>query len=340
MQTQHCEPELVVTLQNQHHAVATLDAQTLKVVGALGGGVLHILEGEAALGHIIGNVEHSQLVGRLPGDGIHSVECEVVAVGVGVVQTGHGTVFVFGAPNELVAQQTLLGGQFLDDTLRGELQSGVALVTGHDHGQEHTILAFDGDHAMGGGGLIEDGVAFVEDFLVLANADTQGTLQNQVEFLTVVGDGVDGLVLKFLIIFISNIVGGSQLPAEHGSHVLDGDAILAGGGQTLALTGDGVTGQLCAVAFQKNGNFNAKSLGALVHKGKGQVNCTGFIQLVGIQRNLGHFCQFLLAEAQNLTHLPNSGSNIHQLGGSVLIGHSDPSFLQKKPVSRTYLRRA
>ena len=130
-------------------------------------------------------MDHGQLVGVLAGEGIHRIEGEVIAVGVGIVDTGHGTVFIFRTPYKLVDQQTLLGSQFLHSPLRGQLQSTVPLVGGHDHGQEHAVLALDGDHAMGRGGFIEDGVALMKHVLVLTHPDTHGTLEHQVELLSV-----------------------------------------------------------------------------------------------------------------------------------------------------------
>ena len=50
VQSDHSGPELVMTLQHQHYLVALLDAQRGEVVGILVGHILHILEGETALG--------------------------------------------------------------------------------------------------------------------------------------------------------------------------------------------------------------------------------------------------------------------------------------------------
>ena len=74
-----------VAAADDQHAVAALDAQGTEIVDSLGGKTLHILEGEAALGHIVCDVDHCQFVGILPRQGIHCVKCKVIAVGIGIV---------------------------------------------------------------------------------------------------------------------------------------------------------------------------------------------------------------------------------------------------------------
>ena len=176
VQTQNSEPELIVPLQHQHDPVPPLDAQTLEVVGTLGRSILEVLKGEPAFGHVVCDVDHCQLVGVFPGQCVHRVKSKVVAIGVGVVQTGHCAVFVLGAPDKLIAQKPLLRCQILDDRSGFQLQCGIPLITGHDHGQEHAALTVNGDHAMGSGRIVEDRVAFVQYFLMVSNPDTHGTL--------------------------------------------------------------------------------------------------------------------------------------------------------------------
>ena len=201
-----------------------------------------------------------------------------------------------------------------------ELQDEPIHTVTHD-GQEHAVLPVDGDHTVGGGGFVEDAVAFPEDFLVVADLNLHGALDDQVEFLTVMGGGVDGQVLQLGGVLVGDPVGGSKLLTEHGSHVLDGDAILAGGHQTLTPAGNGVAGKLCALAFQKVGDFQTEDLGTLVHKGEGKVHCTGLVQPVGFLGNLRQVCHLLLTVAQDLPHFTNTLGDLHQLIHSRLIGH-------------------
>ena len=198
----------------------------------------------------------------------------------------------------------------------------------HDHGKEYTVLTVDGNHAVGGGGFVENAVALPEDFLVIADADAHGTLDHQVKFLTGMGGGVDGLILQLLIIFIGDPVGGGELFAEHGGHVLNGDAVFAGSGQALTFPGNGIAGESCAVAFQQNRQLHTKDLGALVQEGEGKIHRTGFVKMVVFFGNIGKRSHFLHAVAQNLTHIPDSHGDIHQL--CCRIGHKYPSFQTNK----------
>ena len=75
---------------------------------------------------------------------------------------------------------------------------------------------------------------------MVTNLDAHSALDHQVELLAGMGGGVNGLILQFLGILVGDPVGGCQLLAEHGGHILNGDAVLTGGYQTLALAGNGV----------------------------------------------------------------------------------------------------
>ena len=154
-------------------------------------------QGAPALGHIICDVNHGQLVGILPGQSIHGVKCEVITLGIGVVQTRHSTVFVLSTPDELIAQQPLLRRQVLNSGSGFQLQCSIPLVTGHDHGQEHAVVTVNGDHTVRRGRFVENRIAFSEDFLMFTHLDPHGALQHNVELLAVMGGGVDGFILQF-----------------------------------------------------------------------------------------------------------------------------------------------
>ena len=338
MQRQDGIPELVVALQHQHDPVAPLDAQGRKVVGGLAGSVLHILEGEAALGHIVGDVDHGQLVGILSGDGIHSIEGEVVALGVAEVEHLQAAVLPFLGDDELPAQQGIVG-LLLDQRLgRGPL---LPLGGGHNHGQEHAVLAAHGDLAMGRGALEEDAVALVEDLLMLAHTDLHGALQDQVEFLTGVGNGMDGLGEKLGVIFVGAPVRRGHLVLEHGSHVLNGDAVLGGGDGALASAGNVIAGQAGAVALQQLGQFHAEGHGTLVHKGKGQVLFPGLILNILIFGNVQKLRHGGGGVTDDLAHLADTLGNAHQLIHTGLTCHRKLSFMGKikDPPQEIILRR-
>ena len=63
MESEDSEPELVVSLKHQHNLIALFDTEGLKVIRSLAGGFLNILKGKYTLGLILGNVNHSYLIG-------------------------------------------------------------------------------------------------------------------------------------------------------------------------------------------------------------------------------------------------------------------------------------
>ena len=164
---------------------------------------------------------------------------------------------------------------------------------------------------------------------MVAHLDLQGALDHQIELLAGVGGGVDGLVLQLLRILVGDPVGGGQLLAEHGGQVLDGDAVLTGGDQTLVLPGDGIAGQLGAAALEQQGDLHAEDLGALVHKGERQVGSAGLVELVAFLGDFGQLRHFFHAVAQQLAHILNSVRHLHQLGCRVLAAHKIIPFIIK-----------
>ena len=309
MQGQNGEPELIVALQHQHDPVAPPDAQGFKIVGTLGGGILDILKGEPALGHIVGDVQHGQLI-RIPaGNGVHGVEGEVIGILIVEAQLLQSAPVVLPGLDEMLAQQ----GRHLFGLPAGGDEHGVVhLVGGHDHGKELAVPAAHGDHAVGGGAFIEDAVALVQNLLMLAHPDPHGALDHQVEFLTGVGGGVDGLILQLGRILIGNPVRGGQLLMEHTGQILNGDAVLAGGDKALALPGHGVARQPGAGAAEQIRQLNAENSGALVHEGKGKVRIAGLVFPVQVLGNACSLRHLPGTQIHDIAHLANSLHHLHE----------------------------
>ena len=103
---------------------------------------------------------------------------------------------------------------------------------------------------------------------MLTYLDAHSALQHDIELLAVMGGGMDRFILQFFGVFVGNVVRSSQLLAEHGGQILNGNAIFAGSYQAFAPTGNGIAGQLGTASFQQNGDLQTKSLRALVQEGK------------------------------------------------------------------------
>ena len=260
-------------------------------------------------------MQHGQLVGILVRHRVHDVEGKVELV---LVLEGDGlerAVFVLHAVDELLGNQRrfLVGGhQRLAHLVLGDL------LARQNHGQEGAVLAVHGDHAVGCGGVVDDAVALVEHLGAVAHAHHQRAADDQVELLAGVGGGVDGLILLLGGIFVLHPVGLGQLVAEHGRKILDGDAVLLGGGQALAPARDGVVGQVGAVTLQQLGHLNAEGLGALVNNGEGKIHASAFILHVGLLVQTGILCHFSDRQAQNLAHVADAQRDLLKLGERIV----------------------
>ena len=121
-------------------------------------------------------MEHGQLVRGLFRQLVHDVEGEVEFLLVFEADGLEDAVFVQLGLDEgggdglpLLADQVLL-----DQAVEAVLLGGELLAALHDDGVELAGLPFHGDHAVGGGGVVVDGVALVEDLDVAAHLDPPG----------------------------------------------------------------------------------------------------------------------------------------------------------------------
>ena len=140
--------------------------------------------------------------------------------------------------------------------------------------------AIHGDHAVRRGALVEDAVALVEVFLVLADAHAHRALHDEVKFLAGVRRGVDGLALQLLGILIGDPIGRGQLLPEHCRHILNGDAVLAGRHRAHAPARHRVARELGRLALEQIRQLHAERQRALVHERKREIDRAGLIASV------------------------------------------------------------
>jgi hypothetical protein len=218
--------------------------------------------------------------------------------------------------------------------------SKAKLKVGHDDGQEQAVLPVHGDHAVGDGAAVENGVALVQQLLVVADADLERALEHEVELLPGVGRRVDGLVLQVLGILVGDPVGRGQLLAEHRREVLDDDAVLLGRGETLAAARDRVARELGRLAFEQVGQLHAERHGAFVQERKGQIDRAGFIGTVELLRDLGALRHLGGGVADDLAHLPDAFRDLYQgVGRCLCFRRHHNTFLSehKKSSSQEFL---
>ena len=315
VQAQHAEPVLVVPLQHQHHPVAPADAQGLEVVGGSCGFLLHVLEGEPPLGHVLGNVEHGHLVGLLGAQGVDDVEGEVELL-LTLEGNARQDAALGGGVDEFAVNSRLLVGS--PPLGLGDLHGrGLLALTGggvrQDEGVEGAVLAADGDHAVGGGGIIVDGVTGVQDLGPSADLDLHLAPDDDVALLALMGDQLDVLILGTGAVLHLHVQGQGDAVAEIGGQVVADHVVGLLDAPALALTGQVVAAQLGAPALQQVTHINAEAQGAAIEEGDAQIPGTGLAVHVFLDGQIRPSCHLLDGEAGDLTQLPDTGRHFPYL---------------------------
>ena len=298
-------------LEHQHDPVALLDAQSREVVGAAVGAVHHVGKGEPSVAQVIAHVLHGQGVGLFLPHGVYQVEGEVELVGIPELNVGGRAVFVFGYGDEPAVDPFCLGfadplgrlGRF--HTGNGEFFHGCAGGVQND-GIEDTLLPFHGDHPMGGGGVIVDGVPGVEDLLVFPDLDLQGPFDDDVEFLPFVGGQLDVLPGGLFVIFHFHVQRFGDTVLEGGGHVVVGHPVGVVDLLPFALSGDGVSGQRGGLPFDDVGDVYAQRQRASVNERKVQIVQTRFAGDVFRFGDAGFGCHIGRGVSFNFPQFPDS----------------------------------
>ena len=272
-------PELVVALEDEHHLVALPDAERLHVVHRAVRVLHHVLEGEAALGEVVGDVEHREALRVAARDLVHDVEGEVEAAGVLEGDVRQAPVTVLLDRDELLhgARRDGRGGRRGGTSLGGagaahlrDRLLGLGLGR-HDHREERARRAADGDHAVRDRRAVERAVAGAERLLVVADLEAHRAAEDVVVFLSGVRRRRDGLVLELRVEVVGDEVGRRLAVAEVRRHVADLDARLARRDDALAAARDLERGELRRVAFEERHQVDAEDERALVQEGERRV---------------------------------------------------------------------
>ena len=318
MKSEYREPELIMSLENEHNSVAALDAEGFEVVCTLRGGILYILEGESALGHIVCHVEHRELVGILTRYLVDGIKREIISILIGEAHVKKLSVLVLYRLYKFFAKKRLC---LLCIYRLTNVHRLIGAVARHNHSKKYAILTVNCYHTVRSRGLEEDAVALAKRFLVLTDSDAHCTLHDHIKLLTRVSNRADGTALKLLGVLIGYPIGCCKLMSEKRSHILNGDAVLTRGSETCASAGNGISRELCTVTLENIRDLHAKHLGTLVHEGKGQIDLTRLVRKIHLLGNIYHLRHLLSAVSKNLTHLANSERDPLQLADVVLVGH-------------------
>ena len=314
MQRHNGEPELIVPLQHQHHPVPLLDAQGAEVIGGHIGVALHIRKGKAALGHIVGNMQHCQLVRGLFRNLVHNIKAEVEGVRIVIFDAGQMAEFIRSGCHKLIRnrmQQPCLVHIGEHTGLYMLLVFGHTLsVWIHDNCIDLTVLAAHCNFIVGSGAVVVNGITRVKDFTVVTDEDLHAALHHNIKFLTLMGRHMQRLVQRLLGIRDPYKEGFADLVPELGRQTVVGKALPPHDGQSLAGSGYGVAGNLGAFTLHHVRDFHTAGLGAFVDKRKAEVTLSCLQRLILLHGHIRALCHFLHGKSHVLPHCPDTLCNL------------------------------
>ena len=128
-------------------------------------------------------------------------------------------------------------------------------------------------------------------------------------------------MLERFLILVTNPVRLGHFILEHGRKALNGDAVLARGCAARAAPCDRVAGQRGALALQQVGQGNAKRQGALVDKGKRQIDRARFIVQIHFRHNVGLSGHLVHRIAENAAQFADALRHLQQFSGRRRLFH-------------------
>ena len=260
---EHRRPELEVALQYEHHLVALADPERLHVVRDAVGLLHHVLEREAPLAHVRGDVQHREAVGVLLRDLVNYVEREVELVLVLEADMLELALSVLLALDELLREKRLVRLAAAHPDHRQRL---LLRVAGHDHRDKLALLPADGDHSVRRRRVVEYRVARVQRLLVVSHLHAHRAGHDVVELLARVRRRVYRHLLLALVVVVCHEVRSREAALEHRRHVADEDALLVHRHRTLPRAVDLEVGELGRVALEKRRDVDPERKRALVQE--------------------------------------------------------------------------
>ena len=249
-------------------------------------------------------MNHAEAVRLLLGDRIYNVKCKVEFLGI--LESNALRIAVLALFDRDEVRDKVRGtqcgrGDLLLDHIGRNLGSQTAFFPFHlgsflgkDDSQEADILSTDCDDAVRIGGVIENAVAGMEDFLIILDLDLHGSLKDIVEFLTGMRDLLDRLVLLCLIIVVDNEVRVCNPVLKERSNVLDQNARLLRGELSSACAGQSIARQKGCTAFQKLHDFYVEYGCAFMNERERQIRPSALIIDVIREGETGHVRHLLL----------------------------------------------
>ena len=253
MKCHHADPELVVTLEDEHDLVALLYAEALEIVCGFIGKKAHLAECESVIGDaVLGNPHHGCLVGCLCRDPVDYIESEVELLYILFIK--------YYVPEESVltenALEVIVEYGILDSCLVNVgyvvglndfcYYSRLVCLTGfpclgvEDDRIELYILAAYRELTVRCRGVEDDAVAGVEDLGRITDHYLEGTGDNYVKLLACMCNEVVGGIQCLFRVGDGYVEGLAHLVPEPGTKAEILISVVSGDGCSFACSRDGI----------------------------------------------------------------------------------------------------
>ena len=319
VQSQHRHPELPVSAQHEHDAVALLDPERGKVIRTACAAVHEIGEGERFLDRrIVADVDHGALIGLFGAKRVDHVKGEIESLGVLERDPGGRAVLVltrldeaaidpfrarfadpFGNSGRFCARDRKFGNRFA-----GRIE---------DDGVEDAPLPLYGDHPVRNAAVVVHGVARVEDLAVFADLHLQGTLDNDVAFLSLVGGHFNVAMECFLVVVDLDIQRFGDPVHERMGKVIVRHAVRVVDLLPFSAPGERVSRQRRRFALDDVGDIHAEHECAPINKREIEVALAILAGKIFRLRRSGTRCHIRNRVALDLAQLPDSACHFFDL---------------------------
>ena len=206
-------------------------------------------------------MEHGQFLRLLPTQRVHDIESEVeflLALEGDLLQQA-----VFHSAVDEVAVNAPLFIRCLHLGVGGRHSGSLLALTGsgvrQNDGIEGAILTADGDHAVGRGGIVVDGVAGVEDLTMAADLDLHVAPDDDIALLTLVGHQFDIFIFRAFPVLDLHVQRQGDTVAEAGGQIVAHHVVRFLDALAFAFAGQGVGAKLGAAAFQQIAEVHAEA---------------------------------------------------------------------------------
>ena len=233
MKRDNGKPELVVTFENKHNAVALFYAERFEIVRRSCGLDFHLLEREVSFDLVFVKMYHRGLIGIFVCELVNHVKAEIELLRIFERDFLKTPVRIFLRFDEFMTDERFRRSCGSDGV--ADRRFGNVFAVEYNR-EEKTVFAVHRDHSVRSGGIIENAVSLFKNFRVVSYADFEFAAQHKVKFLPGVFCGMYRTVLKGFVVFVFYPIRFAEFVSEKRGKVLYLDAFLFCRFASLALS--------------------------------------------------------------------------------------------------------